>query len=123
MVDEIGERIAQSVIDFFSNDINKQTIERLKAYGVQMVLEEKESTVVSDLLKGKTIVVSGVFTQVSREELKQMIEDHGGKNGSSISSKTDYVVAGDKMGPSKLEKANQLGITILTEEAFLMMIK
>ncbi|WHT38183.1 NAD-dependent DNA ligase LigA [Myroides sp. mNGS23_01] len=123
MVDEIGERIAQSVIDFFSNDINKQTIERLKAYGVQMVLEEKESTVVSDLLKGKTIVVSGVFTKVSREELKQMIEDHGGKNGSSISSKTDYVVAGDKMGPSKLEKANQLGITILTEEAFLMMIK
>lgn len=123
MVDEIGERIAQSVIDFFSNDINKQTIERLKAYGVQMVLEEKESTVVSDVLKGKTIVVSGVFTQVSRDELKQMIEDHGGKNGSSISSKTDYVVAGDKMGPSKLEKANQLGITILTEEAFLAMIK
>lgn len=123
MVDEIGERIAQSVIDFFSNDINKQTIERLKAYGVQMVLEEKESTVVSDLLKGKTIVVSGVFTQVSRDELKQMIEDHGGKNGSSISSKTDYVVAGDKMGPSKLEKANQLGITILTEDEFLAMIK
>ncbi|MGG5506087.1 MULTISPECIES: NAD-dependent DNA ligase LigA [unclassified Myroides] len=123
MVDEIGERIAQSVIDFFSKEINKQTIERLKAYGVQMVLEEKESTVVSDLLKGKTIVVSGVFTQVSREELKQMIEDHGGKNGSSISSKTDYVVAGDKMGPSKLEKANQLGITILTEDEFLVMIK
>jgi len=123
MVDEIGERIAQSVIDFFSNDINRQTIERLKAYGVQMVLEEKESTVVSDVLKGKTIVVSGVFTQVSRDELKQMIENHGGKNGSSISSKTDYVVAGDKMGPSKLEKANQLGITILTEEAFLAMIK
>lgn len=123
MVDEIGERIAQSVIDFFSNDINKRAIERLKAYGVQMVLEEKESTVVSDVLKGKTIVVSGVFTQVSRDELKQMIEDHGGKNGSSISSKTDYVVAGDKMGPSKLEKANQLGITILTEDAFLAMIK
>lgn len=122
-VDEIGERIAQSVIDFFSNDINKQTIERLKAHGVQMVLEEKESTVVSDLLQGKTIVVSGVFTQVSRDELKQMIEDHGGKNGSSISSKTDYVVAGDKMGPSKLEKANQLGITILTEEEFLTLIK
>ncbi|MGG5575948.1 NAD-dependent DNA ligase LigA [Myroides sp. C15-4] len=122
-VDEIGERIAQSVIDFFSNDINKQTIERLKAHGVQMVLEEKESTVVSDVLKGKTIVVSGVFTQVSRDELKQMIEDHGGKNGSSISSKTDYVVAGDKMGPAKLEKANQLGITILTEEEFLTLIK
>ncbi|MGG5599793.1 NAD-dependent DNA ligase LigA [Myroides sp. C8-3] len=122
-VDEIGERIAQSVIDFFSNEINKQTIERLKAHGLQMVLEEKESTVVSDILQGKTIVVSGVFTQVSRDELKQMIEDHGGKNGSSISSKTDYVVAGDKMGPSKLEKANQLGITILTEDEFLTLIK
>lgn len=122
-VDEIGERIAQSVIDFFSNDINKQTIQRLKEYGVQLVLEEKESTVVSDLLQGKTVVVSGVFTQVSRDELKQMIEDHGGKNGSSITSKTDYVVAGDKMGPSKLEKATKLGVTILTEDAFLAMIK
>jgi len=87
------------------------------------VLEEKESTVVSDILQGKTLVVSGVFTQVSRDELKQMIEDHGGKNGSSISSKTDYVVAGDKMGPSKLEKATKLGVTILSEEAFLAMIK
>lgn len=122
-VDEIGERIAQSVIDFFSSDINKQTIQRLKAYGVQLVLEEKESTVVSDLLQGKTLVVSGVFTQVSRDELKQMIEDHGGKNGSSITSKTDYVVVGDKMGPAKLEKATKLGVTILTEDAFLAMIK
>ncbi|MTG98377.1 MULTISPECIES: NAD-dependent DNA ligase LigA [Myroides] len=123
MVDEIGERIAQSVIDFFSNEKNKEIIERLKSYGLQFVIEEKESTVVSDILKGKTIVVSGVFTKMSRDEIKQAIEDHGGKNGSSISSKTDYVVAGDKMGPSKLEKANKLGITILNEEEFLSMIQ
>ncbi|MDR2224228.1 MAG: NAD-dependent DNA ligase LigA [Flavobacteriaceae bacterium] len=123
MVDEIGERIAQSVIDFFSSDINKEIIARLKAYGVQFEIEEKESTVVSDVLLGKTLVVSGVFTTVSRDELKQLIEDHGGKNGSSITSKTDYVVAGDKMGPSKLEKASKLGITILSEEEFLAMIK
>ncbi|MDR0227791.1 MAG: NAD-dependent DNA ligase LigA [Flavobacteriaceae bacterium] len=123
MVDEIGERIAQSVIDFFSSDVNKEIVTRLKGYGVQFEIEEKESTVVSDVLLGKTLVVSGVFTSVSRDELKQMIEDHGGKNGSSITSKTDYVVAGDKMGPAKLEKASKLGITILSEEDFLAMIK
>lgn len=122
-VDEIGERIAQSVIDFFSSDINKAIIDRLKSYGVQFEIEEKESTQVSEVLTGKTLVVSGVFTKVSRDELKQMIEDHGGKNGSSITSKTDYVVAGDKMGPSKLEKASKLGITILSEDEFLALIQ
>lgn len=123
MVDEIGERIAQSVIDFFSSSINKEIIDRLKGYGVQFVLEEKESTVVSDILQGKTLVVSGVFSKMSRDEMKQAIEDHGGKNGSSITSKTHYVVAGDKMGPSKLEKANKLGITILSEDEFITMIQ
>lgn len=123
MVDEIGERIAQSVIDFFSSSINKEIISRLKGYGVQFVLEEKESTVVSDILQGKTLVVSGVFSKMSRDEIKQAIEDHGGKNGSSITSKTHYVVAGDKMGPSKLEKANKLGVTILSEDEFLAMIQ
>ncbi len=123
MVDEIGERIAQSVIDFFSSSINKEIIDRLKGYGVQFVLEEKESTVVSDILQGKTLVVSGVFAKMSRDEIKQAIEDHGGKNGSSITSKTHYVVAGDKMGPSKLEKANKLGVTILSEDEFLAMIQ
>lgn len=123
MVDEIGERIAQSVIDFFSNSVNKEIIERLKSYGVQFVLEEKESTVISDRLKDKVIVVSGVFSKMTRDEMKQAIEDHGGKNGSSISSKTDFVVAGDKMGPSKLEKANKLGVKILTEDEFLEMLQ
>ncbi|MEC4113983.1 NAD-dependent DNA ligase LigA [Myroides pelagicus] len=123
MVDEIGERIAQSVIDFFSNEKNKENIKRLKTYGLQFVLEEKESTVVSEILKGKTVVVSGVFLKMSRDEMKQAIEDNGGKNGSSISSKTDYLVAGDKMGPSKLEKATKLGITILNEDEFLSMIQ
>ncbi|MHC5310761.1 NAD-dependent DNA ligase LigA [Myroides sp. LJL116] len=122
-VDEIGERIAQSVIDFFSSAQNREIIQRLKDYGVQMEVQEKESTVVSDVLLGKTIVVSGVFTQMTRDQIKQSIEDHGGKNGSSISSKTDFVVAGDKMGPSKLEKANKLGITILSEQDFIDMIK
>lgn len=122
-VDEIGERIAQSVIDFFSSSQNREIIQRLKHYGVQMEVQEKESTVVSDVLLGKTIVVSGVFTQMTRDQIKQSIEDHGGKNGSSISSKTDFVVAGDKMGPSKLDKANKLGITILSEQDFIDMIK
>lgn len=121
-VDEIGERIAQSVIDFFSNATNRALIDRLKQHGIQFVLEEKEQIILSDVLSGKTIVVSGVFTQVSRDELKQMIEEHGGKNGSSITSKTDYVVAGDKMGPAKLEKASKLGITILSEQEFLDLI-
>lgn len=123
MVDEIGERIAQSVIDFFSSSINKEIINRLKSYGVQFVLEEKESTVVSNVLEGKTLVVSGVFSKMSRDEIKQAIEDHGGKNGSSITSKTSYVVAGDKMGPSKLEKASKLGVTILSEDDFLALIQ
>ena len=121
-VDEIGEKIAQSVLAFFENEVNKQVIERLKRYGVQMELEEKESTLVSDIFAGKTIVVSGVFTKFTRDELKQLIEDHGGKVGSSISSKTDYVVAGDKMGPSKLEKAQKLQVTIVNEEEFLALV-
>jgi DNA ligase (NAD+) len=110
-------------MDFFCEERNKRIIERLKQYGVQLVLEERESTVISDKLTGKTVVVSGVFEKVSRDELKQLIEDHGGKVGSSITSKTDFVVAGDKMGPSKLEKANKLGIVILSEDDFLAMIE
>jgi len=121
-VDEIGERIAQSVIDFFSNTANRELVNRLKLQGIQFEIEEKEQVILSNILVGKTVVVSGVFTQVSRDELKQLIEEHGGKNGSSISSKTDYVVAGDKMGPSKLEKAFKLGIQILSEQDFLNLI-
>ncbi len=121
LVDEIGERIAQSVIDFFENEENRKLIERLKNYGVQLETTGG-STSVSDMLAGKTFVVSGVFTKFSRDDLKKAIEDNGGKVGSSISSKTDYVVAGDNMGPAKLEKANQLGVKIISEDEFVELL-
>ncbi len=122
LVDEIGEKIAQSVIEFFDNSENVRIIERLKQYGVQMELVEVHNPNATDKLAGKTFVVSGVFEKFSRDDLKKSIEDNGGKVGSSISAKTDYVVAGDNMGPAKLEKANQLKIPIITEIDFLAMI-
>ncbi len=122
LVDEIGERIAQSVIDFFDNQENQMIIERLKNYGIQFEIVEKLNPDATDKLQGKTFVVSGVFTLFSRDELKQTIEDNGGKVGSSISAKTDYVVAGDNMGPAKLDKANKLNIPIISEEDFKAMI-
>ncbi len=122
LVDEIGDRIAQSVIDFFENNENKVSIERLKAYGVQFELIEKVNPNASDKLIGKTFVVSGVFSKFSRDDLKKAIEENGGKVGSSISAKTDYVVAGDNMGPAKLEKATKLNIPILSEDDFLLLI-
>jgi DNA ligase (NAD+) len=122
LVDEIGERIAQSVIDFFDNQDNQMIVDRLKNYGIQFELVEKFNPNATDKLEGKTFVVSGVFTLFSRDELKQAIEDNGGKVGSSISAKTDYVVAGDNMGPAKLDKANKLNIPIITEEDFKTMI-
>ena len=118
LVDEIGERIAQSVIDFFDNQENQIIIERLKNYGIQLEIVEKINPNATDKLEGKTFVVSGVFSLYSRDELKQAIEDNGGKVGSSISAKTDYVVAGDNMGPAKLDKANKLNIPIISEEDF-----
>ena len=121
LVDEIGDKIAQSVIEFFENIENRLTIERLKAVGIQFELVEN-NTQVSDKFAGKTFVVSGVFEKFSRDDLKKAIEDNGGKVGSSISAKTDYVVAGANMGPAKLEKANQLKIAIISEEDFLGMI-
>ena len=121
LVDEIGDKIAQSVVQFFENQENIRIIERLKLYGVQLESGE-ESAMVSDKLKGKIFVVSGVFELFSRDGLKKAIEDNGGKVGSSISSKTDYVIAGDNMGPSKLEKANQLKIPIISEIDFKNMI-
>jgi len=121
LVDEIGDKIAQSVIEFFENIENRITIERLKAVGIQFELVEK-NTQVSDKFAGKTFVVSGVFEKFSRDDLKKAIEDNGGKVGSSISTKTDYVVAGENMGPAKLEKANQLKIAIISEDDFLGMI-
>ncbi|HBS53790.1 MAG TPA: DNA ligase (NAD(+)) LigA [Flavobacterium sp.] len=122
LVDEIGERIAQSVIDFFNNQENQIIVERLQNYGIQLEIIEKFNPNATDKLEGKTFVVSGVFTLFSRDELKQAIEDNGGKVGSSISAKTDYVVAGDNMGPAKLDKANKLNIPIISEEEFQKLI-
>lgn len=122
LVDEIGERIAQSVIGFFENEQNRILIERLKGYGVQLEAAAVADTKVSDSLAGKIFVVSGVFEKYSRDELKKAIEDNGGKVGGSITGKTNYVVAGDNMGPAKLEKANQLGVKIISEEEFIEML-
>lgn len=122
-VNEIGERIAQSVVEFFQNENNRQIIDRLKSYGVQFSLSEEQLENQTDKLKGKTVVVSGVFETVSRDELKKMIENNGGKVGSSISLKTAYLVAGDKMGPSKRSKAESLGVPIVSESDFLGMLE
>jgi len=121
-VDEIGERIAQSVVSFFASEENIVTIERLKSYGVQLEISAEKLANQTDVLQGNTFVVSGVFTKVSRDELKKLIEDNGGKVSSSISSKTNYVVAGDNMGPSKKTKAESLGVAIISEDDFLQMI-
>ena len=121
-VDEIGERIAHSVVEFFQNETNRNIVNRLKTYGLQFSLSEEQLENQSDILKGMTMVVSGVFKTVSRTELKKLIEDNGGKVGSSISSKTSYLVAGDKMGPSKRTKAESLGIAIISEQDFLAML-
>jgi DNA ligase (NAD+) len=123
LVDEIGDRIAQSVIEFFENQENRTIIERLKNHGVQFEIIERINPDATDKLVGKTFVVSGVFSKFSRDDLKKAIEDNGGKNGSSISAKTDYVVAGDNMGPAKLEKANKLNVPIISEDDFIAMLE
>ncbi|WP_177735637.1 NAD-dependent DNA ligase LigA [Flavobacterium inviolabile] len=122
LVDEIGEKIAQSVVEFFENTENSITIERLRGFGVQLEMGAHHDTTVSDLLAGKTFVVSGVFEKFSRDDLKKAIEDNGGKVGSSISKKTDYVIAGENMGPAKLEKASQLNVKIISEDDFIAML-
>ncbi|APG64119.1 DNA ligase (NAD(+)) LigA [Tenacibaculum todarodis] len=121
-VDEIGERIAQSVIDFSQDLGNIQLIDRLKSYGVQLEVSAENLANQTDKLQGKVIVVSGVFHQMSRNELKKAIEDNGGKVSSSISKKTSFIVAGDNMGPSKLTKAQDLGVEIITEQDFINLI-
>ena len=121
-VDEIGERIAQSVVEFFGSEQNKELVDRLKEYGVQLELDAAVLENQTEKLKGNTFVISGVFTQVSRTELKKLIEDNGGKASGSISSKTNYLVAGENMGPSKREKAEKLNVPIITEAEFLDMI-
>jgi len=122
-VDEIGERIAQSVVEFFAKDKNREIVNRLKDYGLQFSLSEAQLENQTDTLKGQTFVVSGVFETVSRNELKKLIEDNGGKVASSVSSKTSYLVAGANMGPSKRTKAEGLGIPIISEQEFLGMVK
>ncbi|MBC8769447.1 NAD-dependent DNA ligase LigA [Arenibacter sp. BSSL-BM3] len=121
-VDEIGQRIAESVVLFFKNEINLDIIARLREYGVQFEVSAEKLQNQTDLLKGQTFVVSGVFEKLSRDELKKLIEDNGGKVGSSISSKTSYLVAGDKMGPSKRTKAESLGVSIISETDFIGML-
>ncbi|WP_335964358.1 NAD-dependent DNA ligase LigA [Galbibacter sp. PAP.153] len=121
-VDEIGIKIAESVVEFFQNEKNVHIINRLRNYGVQLEISAEQLENITDRLKGLTFVVSGVFEKVSRNELKKLIDDNSGKVSSSISSKTNYVVAGDNMGPSKKEKAEKLGVSIISEEEFLDMI-
>lgn len=123
LVDEIGDRIAQSVIDFFENASNQAIISELKLQGVQFEIVEKINPNATNKLEGKTFVISGVFEKFSRDDLKNSIEDNGGKVGSSISAKTHFVVAGDNMGPAKLEKANSLKIPIISEDDYIEMLK
>ncbi len=121
-IEEVGSKIAISIKDFFSDERNISIINKLKEYGLQFEQEKQSEESDSQILSGKSIVVSGVFTSMSRDEIKQLIENHGGKNVSSISSKTSFVVAGDKMGPEKRKKAESLGIEIKSEAEFLKMI-
>lgn len=120
-VDEIGEKIANAIRSYFENPVQLALIDRLRGVGLQLESEKKEAA--SDVLNGASFVVSGVFSAFSRDEIKQLIEDNGGKNVSSVSAKTDYLLAGDKMGPAKLKKAEGLGVKIISEDDFIAMIK
>ena len=121
-VDGIGDVMAQSIIDYFANETNRRIVQRLKDYGLQMSLADDVLASRTDRLAGQVIVISGVFTHHSRDEYKQLIEMHGGKNSSSISKNTSFILAGENMGPSKLEKAQKLGVRIISEDEFLEMI-
>lgn len=122
-VEGVGEVIAKSVIAYFHNPVNQDIVERLRSYGLQMQLSEEQITGASNKLAGKSIVISGVFAKHSRDEYKALIEQHGGKNVGSISGKTSFILAGDNMGPSKLQKAEKLGIPLVNEDDFLDMIE
>jgi DNA ligase (NAD+) len=122
-VEDIGERIAESIIAYFAEERNVQMINRLKAYGLQMQLSETTAARLSNRLNAQTFVISGVFAQHSRDEYKAMIEQNGGKNTGSISKNTGYILAGENMGPAKLEKARNLGVKIISENDFLKMIE
>ncbi|WP_302953128.1 NAD-dependent DNA ligase LigA [uncultured Prevotella sp.] len=122
-VEGVGEIIAKSVMTYFRNPVTMQIVERLRGYGLQMALSEEQMSSATDKLAGKSIVISGVFAHHSRDEYKQMIEQNGGKNVGSISGKTSFILAGENMGPAKLQKAEKLGIQIVDEETFLKMIE
>lgn len=122
-VEGVGDVIAKSVITYFRNPVTMQIVERLRGYGLQMALSEEQMSSSSDKLAGKSIVISGVFAHHSRDEYKQIIEQNGGKNVGSISGKTSFILAGDNMGPAKLQKAEKLGIPIIDEDTFLKMIE
>ena len=121
-IDEIGVKIAQSILNYFANEENRVLIARLKEVGLNFARSEEETDTYSDKLAGKSIVISGVFTHHSRDEYKEIIEKHGGKNVGSISAKTSFILAGENMGPAKLEKAQKLGIHIMSEDEFLSVI-
>ncbi len=122
-INGIGEVIADSVIGYFANPVNRAFVERLRGYGLQMELGEQQKQAQSDKLSGQSIVISGVFQHHSRDEYKALIEQHGGKNVGSISAKTSFVLAGENMGPAKLEKAQKLGIRIMNEDEFLSLLQ
>lgn len=121
-VDEIGLKIAQSIISYFADEKNRELVERLRNAGLKLEADEEDLSGHTDILQGKSIVISGVFSRHSRDEYKELIEKHGGKNVGGISKKTSFILAGDNMGPSKLEKAHSLGIAIIDENEFLSMI-
>lgn len=122
LIDNVGPRIADSIVEFFAEPVNRSIVERLRQAGVTMSVPDDADDTKTDLLLGKTFVISGVFTRHSRDQYKELIEQNGGKNTGSISKKTDYVLAGDNMGPAKLEKAQKLGVPIIDEDTFLQMI-
>lgn len=122
-VDGIGSVIAESVISYFKNPANRELVGRLCSYGLKMKLDEEQTAGITDKLAGKTIVISGVFAKHSREEYKAIIENNGGKNSGSISGKTSFILAGENIGPSKLQKAEKMGIEIIDEDTFLAMIE
>ena len=121
-IDGVGEVIAKSVITYFANPVNQEIVERLRSYGLQMQLSEEQIEGTSEKLSGKSIVISGVFAKHSRDEYKALIEKNGGKNVGSISGKTSFILAGENMGPSKLQKAEKLGVPLVDEATFLEMI-
>ena len=121
-VEEIGERIARSLIEYFADEKHREEIEKLKERGLQFVAEENEVVLQSEKLVGKSFIISGTFEKYSRDELKDIIEQNGGKILSSISAKLDYLVAGDNMGPAKLEKATKLNIPIISDDDLVKML-